>query len=64
MSGTCLKKKGKRYYCGQCEAKGLKADFDFCPYCGDEIVMRWDEDNDCLLSTQSGDGSEMETSHE
>jgi predicted RNA-binding Zn-ribbon protein involved in translation (DUF1610 family) len=49
MSGTCLSKKGNRYSCDQCERKGLKPDFDFCPYCGEEIIMRWDGDNDCKL---------------
>lgn len=46
MSGTCLSKFGKKYVCDQCERSGLKPDFDYCPYCGEEIIMRWDHDKD------------------
>lgn len=52
MSGTCLLKKGRVYSCGQCEEKGLKESFDYCPFCGEEIVMRWDVDNDCRLGDE------------
>lgn len=53
MSGTCLNKKGRQYSCSQCERSGLKANFDYCPFCGEEIVMRWDYNRDCRLDEQS-----------
>lgn len=49
MSGTCLEKRGKKHSCSQCGKSGLKLIFDYCPFCGEEIVMRWDMDADTSL---------------
>lgn len=46
MSGTCLTKRGLVYTCDQCENSGLEPEFDYCPYCGEEIIMQWDADKD------------------
>lgn len=52
MSGTCLVKKGRDYFCDKCGDGDLKPNFDFCPSCGEEIVMRWDKNKDCKLSEE------------
>ena len=46
MSGTCLSKHGRKYVCDQCEESGLRPEFSYCPFCGEEIIMRWDADKD------------------
>lgn len=52
MSGTCMEKRGKKYRCRSCESFGLKPNFDYCPFCGDQIVMRWDMDNDVEIGDE------------
>lgn len=53
MSGTSLDKKGNNYICGQCEGKKLRPWMNYCPYCGKEIILYWDADNDCKLGSES-----------
>lgn len=57
MSGTCLMKRGKQCSCSECGRKGLKVDMDSCPYCGEQIVMRWDVDNDRKLQEDTPDAA-------
>lgn len=49
MSGTSLDKRGNTYSCGQCEKDGLTPEFNYCPFCGLEIILRFDLDSDCAL---------------
>lgn len=49
MSGVYLTiEKNGKYSCGGCGNKKLKLDFSYCPYCGEEIVMVFDDnENEC-----------------
>ncbi len=53
MSGTSLIKNGNRCICSACKGKKLRLWMCYCPHCGREILLYWDDDNDHEINVET-----------